>query len=55
VLRGICVAESEEVTGGWRELHSEEQHDLYLSLNVILVSKPRNMRMAKHTQHTREK
>jgi len=43
------------VTGGWRELHSEELHNLYLSLNVILVIKPRKMRLAKHTHHTGEK
>jgi len=24
----------EEVTGGWRELHYEELHDLYLLLNI---------------------
>jgi hypothetical protein len=26
VLRGICVADSKEVTGGWRDLHSQELH-----------------------------
>jgi hypothetical protein len=55
VLRGIGVAESKEVTGGWREMHRKELHDLYLSLNVILVIKPRKMRLAKHTHHTGEK
>jgi len=55
VLTGICVAESKEVTGGWREMHSEELHDLYLSLNVILVIIPRKMRLAKHTHYTGEK
>jgi hypothetical protein len=26
----------EEVTGGWRELHSEKLHNLYCSLNIII-------------------
>jgi hypothetical protein len=55
VLRGICAADSEEVTGGWTELLSKELHDLYLSLNVILVIKPRKMRLANHMHHTGEK
>jgi hypothetical protein len=35
---------SEEVTGGWRKLHSEELNDLYFSANIILIIKSRRMR-----------
>jgi hypothetical protein len=31
VLRGICGPKRDEVTGGWRKLHNEELHNLYLS------------------------
>jgi hypothetical protein len=31
LLRRIFGPKSNEVTGGWRELHNEELHDLYSS------------------------
>jgi hypothetical protein len=31
VLRRIFVPKRDEVTGGWRELHNEELHNLYCS------------------------
>jgi hypothetical protein len=34
VLRGILGPEIENVTGGWRELHNEELHNLYSLLNI---------------------
>jgi hypothetical protein len=30
----ILGSKREEVTGGWRELHYEELHDLYSLLNI---------------------
>jgi hypothetical protein len=32
VLRRIFVPKREEVAGGWRRLHNEELHNLYVSL-----------------------
>jgi len=37
VLREICGAEREEVTGGWRKVRKEELHDLYCSPGIIRV------------------
>jgi hypothetical protein len=39
VLRKVFVPEREEVTGGWRKLHSEELHDLYYLPDIIRVIK----------------
>jgi hypothetical protein len=44
VLRKIFGPKSDEVTGGWRKLHDEELRDLYSSLNIIRIIKPRMMR-----------
>jgi hypothetical protein len=35
----------EEVTGGWRKLHSEELHNLYSSTNIIMMIKSRGMKL----------
>jgi hypothetical protein len=48
VLRGIFGQKRDEVTGGWRELHTEVLHNLYSSLSVIRMIKSRNMRWAGH-------
>jgi hypothetical protein len=37
-----------EVTGEWRELHSEELHILYSSPDIIRQTKSRRMRWAEH-------
>jgi hypothetical protein len=37
-----------EVTGGWRQLHNEELHDLYSSASIIRMIKSRKMRWAGH-------
>jgi len=37
VLWGIFGHESQEVTGVYRKLHSEELHDLYCSSDIIRV------------------
>jgi hypothetical protein len=37
VLERIIGPKREEVTGDWRELHSEELHDLCCLLNIIRV------------------
>jgi hypothetical protein len=37
VVRGIFGPKRNEVTGGWRELHNEELHNLYSSLSVMRI------------------
>jgi hypothetical protein len=37
VLRKIFLRKREEEAEGWRSLHNEELHDLYLSSNIITV------------------
>jgi hypothetical protein len=39
VLRRIFGSKREEVAGGWRRLHNEELHNLYASLNIIVLIK----------------
>jgi hypothetical protein len=44
----------EEVTEGWRKLHTEELCNLYVSLNIIVVIKLRRTRWAEHVTCMRE-
>jgi hypothetical protein len=48
VLRRIFGPKRDEVTGGWRTLHSEELHGLYSSPSIIRVIKARRMRWVGH-------
>jgi hypothetical protein len=48
VLRRIFGPKRDEVTGGWRELHNEELHDLYSSPGIVRVIKARGMRWVGH-------
>jgi hypothetical protein len=48
VLRRIFGPKRDEVTGEWRNLHSEELHILYSSPNIIMWIKSRRMRWAGH-------
>jgi hypothetical protein len=48
VLKRIFERERDEVTGGWRKLHNEEFHDLYLLPSIIRMIKSRRMRRAGH-------
>jgi hypothetical protein len=41
VLRRIFGLNFDEVTGQWRKLHNKELHDLYSSLSIIIIIKPR--------------
>jgi hypothetical protein len=54
VLRRIFGPKREEVAGGWRRLHNEERHNLYVSSNVIRVIKSRKMRWAGYVACTKE-
>jgi hypothetical protein len=48
VLRRIFGTKRDELTGGWRELHNEELHNLYSSPSIIRIIKSRRMRLAGH-------
>jgi hypothetical protein len=41
VLRRVFGPKREEVTGDWRRLHNEELHNLYASVNIVLMIKSR--------------
>jgi hypothetical protein len=55
VLRRIFGPNRDEVTGGWRKLHSEELHNLYSSPSIIRMNKSRRMRWAGHVARIGEK
>jgi hypothetical protein len=42
----IFGPKGEEVTGGWRNLHNKEFHDLYYLPTIIRIIKSRKMRWA---------
>jgi hypothetical protein len=44
MLRRIYGPKRDEMTGGWRELHNEELHDLYSSPSIIRIIKLQTMR-----------
>jgi hypothetical protein len=44
----ISGPKRDEVTGGWRKLHSEELHNLYSSPKIITMTKSRRMRWEGH-------
>jgi hypothetical protein len=48
VLRRIFGLKRDDVTGGWRELHNEEIHNLYSSPSIIRMIRSRRMRWAGH-------
>jgi hypothetical protein len=55
VLRRIFRPKREKVAGGWRRLHNEELHDLYVSRNIIRVIKSRKMRWSGHVARMGER
>jgi hypothetical protein len=44
VLRRIIGPKRDEVTGGWRKLHNEEFHNLYILPSIIRMIKSRSIR-----------
>jgi hypothetical protein len=55
MLRRIFGPKRDEVTGGWRKLHTEELHVLYSSPNIIRIIKSRGMRRVGHVARMGEK
>jgi len=47
MLWGLCGPQREIVTGGWRRLHNEELHNLYISPHIRVI-KSRRMKWAVH-------
>jgi hypothetical protein len=43
-LRRMFGPKREVVAGGWRRLHNEELHNLYISSNIITVIRSRGMK-----------
>jgi hypothetical protein len=54
-LRRIFGPKRDEVTGGWRQLHNEELHNLYSSLSIIIMITPRMRRWAGRVARMGEK
>jgi hypothetical protein len=54
MLRRIFGPKRYEVEGEWRKLHNEELRDLYSSVSIIRMIKPRRMRWAGHVARMRE-
>jgi hypothetical protein len=48
VLRRIFGPKMDRVTGGWRNLHIEELHNLYSLPSIIRIVKSRRMKWAGH-------
>jgi hypothetical protein len=55
ILRRICEAKRDEVTGGCRKLHNEELRDLYSLPSIIRISKSRWMKWTGHVARMGEK
>jgi hypothetical protein len=54
MLRRISERKKDEVTGGWRKLHSEKLHNLYSLTAIVIMIKLRRMRWAGHVAPMRE-
>jgi hypothetical protein len=48
VVRRILGPKRDQVTGGWRELHNGELHNLYSSPSIIRMITSKGMRWAGH-------
>jgi hypothetical protein len=48
VLRRISGLKRDEVTGGWRKLHSEEHHNLCSSISIFRMIQSMKIRWAGH-------
>jgi hypothetical protein len=55
MLRRIFGLKRDEVTVGWRKLHTEELHNLYSSPSIIRMIESRRMRWAGHVVRMRRR
>jgi hypothetical protein len=55
MLRRIFGPKRDKVAGGWRKVHNEELHNLYSSLNIVTMIKPKRMRWTGHIARMGEK
>jgi hypothetical protein len=51
VLRRISGLMRDQVTGGWRNQHNEELHDLYSMPNIIKIMKSKRMKWARRRMY----
>jgi hypothetical protein len=51
----VIISKRDEVTGGWRQVHNEELHNLYSSPSIIRMIKSRRMRWPGHVARMGEK
>jgi hypothetical protein len=54
VLRRIFGPKREQMAVGWRRLHNEELHKLYISPNIFSVIKSRRTRWTGHVARMRD-
>jgi len=54
VLSRMFESVRDEVTEEWKQLHNEELHNMYLSLDIVRVIKSRRLKWAGHTAHIGE-
>jgi hypothetical protein len=55
VLKRTFGPKKDEVTGGWRKLHNEEDHNLYSLRGIIRMIKSRRVRGGGHVARMEEK
>jgi hypothetical protein len=55
LLRKLFGRKRDEVTGGWRKLHSEELRDIHSSPSIIRIIKSKRMRSEVHVARMGEK
>jgi hypothetical protein len=55
MVRKNFLSKREKVIGGWGKVHSNELHDLYLSLNTIPLKKSRRIGWAGYVKRMGEK
>jgi hypothetical protein len=55
MLRRIFDHKRDEVTGEWRQLHSEEPNDMHSSSDIVRLIKSRRVRWAEKVARVRKR
>jgi hypothetical protein len=55
LIKKLSGLKRDEVTGGWRKLHSEELHNFYSSSSIIRMDTSRRIKFAGHVARMGEK